>query len=55
MLDSAIFRFDMDPRLVPQIGGKERNTTRTSRKEDESASINDRYSVEETKQSEAST
>ena len=54
MLDSAVFRFEMDPRLVPQIGGKERNTTRTSKKEDDTTSYNG-ISLEETKQSEAST
>ena len=56
MLDSAIFRFDMDPRLVPQIGGgKDRNTTKASKKEEDSTSYNGGYSLEETKQSEAST
>ena len=55
MLDTAIFRFEMDPRLVPQVGGKERTTTRTSKKEDESTSNAGGGSLEETKQSEVST
>ena len=51
MLDSAIFRFEMDPAHVPQLATRR---SRLSQKDDNESTSQNIMSVEETKQSDVS-